>query len=74
MASGIASQDLPASILMLKDYEPPSGAALGTDEGRAMGEIIADVAPGAALAFYTAWNGKPISPTGSARCGTPGAR
>ena len=39
-----------ANIQILKDL--PSG---GTDEGRAMMQIIHDVAPGASLAFYTAF-------------------
>jgi Subtilase family len=44
----------PASdIEVLKDL--PSG---GTDEGRAMMQIIHDVAPGASLAFYTADEGE----------------
>ena len=56
MAAGIASQDLPASILVLKDFLPAQGRS--SDEGRAMAELVTDVAPGAALAFYTAWNGE----------------
>jgi Subtilase family len=44
----------PASdIQVLKDL--PSG---GTDEGRAMMQIIHDIAPGASLAFYTAAEGE----------------
>jgi subtilisin family serine protease len=52
MAAGILSGDLPADILILADV---TGT---TDEGRAMGEIVHDVAPGAALAFHTAWQGE----------------
>lgn len=50
--ANIASGDLPpkANINVLK--EGPSGT---TDEGRAMMQIVHDVAPGASLAFYTAW-------------------
>lgn len=49
MASGIASGDLPASTQVILD-------ALGSDEGRAMAEIIHDIAPGASLAFHAAGN------------------
>lgn len=47
-AAGVASDDLPANVQVLKDI---TGAA---DEGRAMAEIIHDVAPGASIAFHTA--------------------
>ncbi|HLN08621.1 MAG TPA: S8 family serine peptidase, partial [Xanthobacteraceae bacterium] len=40
-----------ANIQVLKDL--PSG---GSDEGRAMMQIVHDIAPGASLAFYTAFN------------------
>jgi hypothetical protein len=40
-----------ADVQVLKD--DPSG---GTDEGRAMMQIIHDIAPGASLAFYTAFD------------------
>ncbi len=57
MSSGIASGDLPSDIRILKDYSPPSLAYRLSDEGRAMTEIVRDVAPGAAIAFHTAWYG-----------------
>ena len=45
-----ASDDLPAATTILLDY------GLGTDEGRAMAQIVHDVAPGAAIAFSTAYS------------------
>ncbi len=48
----IANGDLPSDIKILND-EACSGSA---DEGRAIGQIIHDVAPGASLAFHTAFN------------------
>lgn len=58
MAAGQSSDDLPADILILKDYTPAPGEANRPDEGRAMAEIVHDVAPGAAVAFHTAWYGE----------------
>ena len=52
-AAGVASGDLPAGVQVIQDN--PSG---GTDEGRAMAEIVHDVAPGAAIAFNTANGGQ----------------
>lgn len=48
-ALDIANGELPASVVVLKDNLYKS-----SDEGRAMMQIIHDVAPGAALAFHTA--------------------
>ncbi|MDB5327192.1 MAG: hypothetical protein JWM57_2761 [Phycisphaerales bacterium] len=48
-AQDIANGDLPASPNVVKDY-----TGTGTDEGRAMMQIVHDVAPGANEAFYTA--------------------
>jgi hypothetical protein len=61
-AQDIASGDLPASVNVLEeatcmDYGPPIQLPFG-DEGRAIMQIVHDVAPGAGLAFYTAENGE----------------
>ena len=53
-AEDIANGDLPRDVLVLKDLAPePSGDC--SDEGRAMMQLIHDVAPGSPLAFYTAF-------------------
>ena len=52
-AAGVASGDLPAGVQVLTDYLSPDA----TDEGRAMAEIVHDVAPGSAIAFSTAFVG-----------------
>jgi len=59
-AGDTTSGDLPASVNVIKDatcmnYGAPIQLPFG-DEGRAMMQIIHDVAPGAGLAFYTAEN------------------
>jgi hypothetical protein len=59
-AGDAASGDLPSSVNVIEDatcmnYGPPVNLPFG-DEGRAMMQIIHDVAPGAGLAFYTAEN------------------
>ncbi|MEM9831696.1 MAG: T9SS type A sorting domain-containing protein [Bacteroidota bacterium] len=51
---GLVSGDLPAGVEILDDLPPGQGS----DEGRAMAEIIHDVAPGAELAFHTAFTGQ----------------
>lgn len=61
-AKGVTAGELPGTgnpfgykkpVRVLEDLD-----AGGTDEGRAMAEIIHDVAPGAELAFHTANNGQ----------------
>ena len=53
-AQDIANGDLPRDVLVLKDLESaPSDDC--SDEGRAMMQLIHDVAPGSPLAFYTAF-------------------
>jgi subtilisin family serine protease len=51
----VANGDLPAGVVVLK--EDPT-CEDGIDEGRAMLQIIHDVAPGARLAFHTADDGE----------------
>ena len=61
-SDGARSGDLPAAITVLE--EGPCGDDIDeidaplTDEGRAMLEIVHDIAPGAALAFHTAEGGQ----------------
>lgn len=53
-AADVTSGDLPA-VTVVQEHPGCSGA---TDEGRAMLQIVHDVAPGAALAFATAFGGE----------------
>lgn len=52
MADNIASDDLPEDTTILQDV------ARGTDEGRAMAQLIHDIAPGASIDFATAFGGQ----------------
>ena len=52
-AAGVASGDLPAGVEVLEDLIDPDNI----DEGRAMIELIHDVAPGSPQAFHTAFTG-----------------
>ena len=52
-AAGVGSGDL-SSVTVVQEISNCSGA---TDEGRAMLEIVHDIAPGASLAFASAFNG-----------------
>ena len=51
LATNIASDDLPVSTRILQD-------STGEDEGRAMAQLIHDLAPGAGIDFATAFNGQ----------------
>jgi len=52
VAGGVSSGDLPADVQNLSDFEG------GTDEGRAIAEVVHDVAPGAQLAFFSGYPGQ----------------
>ncbi|WP_420147526.1 S8 family serine peptidase [Spirosoma sp.] len=54
-ADGVASGDLPADVQIVKDLPMDEDSTL-SDEGRAMAEIVHDVAPGARIAFHTAFD------------------
>ena len=50
----VVNGDLPIGVRVLEDLHTVPDAEC-TDEGRAMGQIIHDVAPGAAISFHTAF-------------------
>jgi len=53
-ASDVGTADLPANVNVLQEVSNCSGA---NDEGRAMLQIVHDLAPGAGLAFHSGFNG-----------------
>ena len=53
-AADVASNDLPTGVVVLAEE---IGCSSGSDEGRAMMQIVHDVAPGASQAFHSAFNG-----------------
>jgi hypothetical protein len=56
------SGDLPGDINIVRD-----DYAAGEDEGAAMGELVSDMAPGAALAFHTSHGGEGVMAEGIRR-------
>lgn len=57
-AADVASNDLPAGVNLVSEGTCNPGPNQLTDEGRAMMQLIHDVAPGAQQAFHTAFNGQ----------------
>ena len=64
-ANDISTGDLPATVTVLEEAQAGNGGCMNygapdqlplSDEGRAMLQIVHDVAPGATLAFYTGYN------------------
>ena len=56
-AGDVASGDLPAGVTVLQELATCPG---GIDEGRAMMQLIHDVAPGASQLFHTAFGGQAV--------------
>ncbi|HEY2676371.1 MAG TPA: S8 family serine peptidase [Steroidobacteraceae bacterium] len=77
-ATDISTGDLPATVTVLEEatcmnYGAPTQLPFG-DEGRAMMQIVHDVAPGAALAFYTAENSEADFASGIGKLAGAGAK
>jgi hypothetical protein len=77
-ATDMSTGDLPMSVNVLEEatcqnYGAPVQLPFG-DEGRAMMQIVHDVAPGAALAFYTAENSEADFANGIGRLAAAGAK
>jgi hypothetical protein len=76
-ATDISSGDLPSTVNVLEEadclnYGAPLQLPFG-DEGRAMMQVVHDVAPGAGLAFYTAEGGEADFASGFGKLATAGA-
>ena len=77
-ATDISTKDIPSNVNVLEEatcmnYNPPLQLPFG-DEGRAMMQVVHDVAPGASLAFYTAENSEADFASGIVALATAGAK
>jgi hypothetical protein len=77
-STDVSTGDLPGSVNVLEEadclnYGAPTQLPF-SDEGRAMLQIVHDVAPGAALAFYTAENSEADFASGIGKLATAGAK
>jgi len=57
-AAGVASGDLPTAITVLEEGPCDVSGFGSTDEGRALAEVVHDVAPAAGIAFHTTQGGQ----------------
>jgi hypothetical protein len=74
-ATDVSTADIPALVKVIEEatcqnYGAPIQLPFG-DEGRAMMQIVHDVAPGAGLAFYTAENSEADFASGIAKLAAP---
>ncbi len=77
-ATDVSTGDLPSGVNVVEEatclsYGAPTQLPF-TDEGRAMLQIVHDVAPGASLAFYTAENSEADFASGIGTLATAGAK
>ena len=69
----VVNGDLPMGVRVLQDlYTVPDAEC--TDEGRAMSQIVHDVAPGASISFHTAFTGEEDFAAGIAALANDGAK
>jgi hypothetical protein len=82
-ATDVSTGDLPANVQVLEEAEAGNGGCMNYgaptqlpfgDEGRAMLQIVHDVAPSASLAFYTAENSEADFASGIGKLATAGAK
>ena len=69
----IANGDLPR-VQVLKEMPEPDCSAIGTDEGRAILQLLHDVAPASKLAYYTAFVSQADMATGIEALADAGAQ
>jgi subtilisin family serine protease len=69
----VVNGDLPIGVRVLQDLYPVPDAEC-TDEGRAVSQIIHDVAPGAPISFHTAFTGEEDFAAGIIALADDGAR
>jgi hypothetical protein len=82
-ATDVSTGDLPSNVSVLEEAEAGNGGCMNYgaptqlpfgDEGRAMLQIVHDVAPSASLAFYTAENSEADFASGIGTLATAGAK